>query len=85
MEDFQTLRARHIEAVRTFTPEAIARLSWSRKQVREEQVRGLRRVLAHGQRHSPFHARRRTSMRKLFSEDLEALAGAAKALGALVN
>jgi hypothetical protein len=44
MEDFQTLGARRIEAVRTFTPEAIARLSWSRKQVREEQVRGLRRV-----------------------------------------
>ena len=75
MEDFQTLRARHIEAVRTFTPEAIARLSWSRKQVREEQVRGLRRVLAHAQRHSPFHARRlaHVDAEAFQLEDLEAL------------
>lgn len=58
MDDFSTLRARHLEAVRAFTPEAIARLSWSRERVRAEQVRCLRRVLAHAQTYSPFHARR---------------------------
>ena len=44
--------------MRAFTPEAVARLSWGRERVREEQVRRLRRVLAHAQRHSPFHAAR---------------------------
>ena len=58
MDDFPTLRARHIDSVRAFTPEAVARLSWGRERVREEQVRRLRRVLAHAQRHSPFHAAR---------------------------
>ena len=58
VDDFPTLHARHIDAVRAFTPEAIARLSWSRERVHQEQVRGLRRVLAHAQRHSPFHAAR---------------------------
>ena len=58
MDDFATLRARHIDDVRAFTPEAVARLSWSRERVHEEQVRGLRRVLSHAQRHSPFHAAR---------------------------
>jgi phenylacetate-CoA ligase len=58
VDDFSTLRARHLEAVRAFTPEAIARLSWSRERVRAEQVRCLRRVLAHAQTYSPFHARR---------------------------
>jgi hypothetical protein len=58
VDDFSTLRARHIDAVRAFTPEAIARLSWSRERVRAEQVRRLRRVLAHAQTYSPFHARR---------------------------
>jgi phenylacetate-CoA ligase len=58
MDDFATLRARHIDAVRAFTPEAIARLSWSRERVREEQVQRLRSVLAHAQCHSPFHAAR---------------------------
>ena len=58
MDDFSRLRARHIEDVRAFAPEAIARLSWSRERVREEQERGLRRMLAHAQRHSRFHAAR---------------------------
>ena len=31
----------HIESVRAFTPEAMARLSWSRERIREEQVRPL--------------------------------------------
>ena len=42
--------------MRAFTPEAVTRLSWSRERVRHEQVRRLRRVLAHAQRHSPLHA-----------------------------
>jgi phenylacetate-coenzyme A ligase PaaK-like adenylate-forming protein len=58
VDDFPTLRARHIDSVRSFTPEAVARLSWSRERVHHEQVRGLRRVLAHAQRHSSFHAAR---------------------------
>ena len=53
MDDFGILRARHIEDVRAFTPEAIARLSWSRERVREEQGRRLRRVLAHAQANPP--------------------------------
>jgi phenylacetate-CoA ligase len=56
VDDFSTIRARHIHSVRAFTPEAVTRLSWSRERVRDEQVRRLRRVLAHAQRHSPFHA-----------------------------
>ena len=75
MDDFATLLARHIKSVRAFTPEAIARLSWSRERVREEQVRRLRRMLAHAQRHSPFHAGRLAHIdTEAFQlEDLEAL------------
>jgi phenylacetate-CoA ligase len=58
MDDFATLHANHIDAVRAFTPEAVARLSWSRERVREEQLWRLRRVLAHARRASPFHAAR---------------------------
>jgi phenylacetate-CoA ligase len=58
MDNFAILGARHIDSVRAFTPEAVTRLSWSRERVRHEQVRSLRRVLAHAQRHSPFHALR---------------------------
>jgi phenylacetate-CoA ligase len=58
VDDFLNLRERHIDSVRAFTPEAITRLSWDRERVREEQVWRLRRVLAHAQRHSPFHAAR---------------------------
>jgi phenylacetate-coenzyme A ligase PaaK-like adenylate-forming protein len=56
VDDFSTLRERRIDSVRAFTPEAVARLSWNRDHIRKEQVRRLRRVLAHAQRHSPFHA-----------------------------
>jgi phenylacetate-CoA ligase len=75
VDDFSTLRARHIQAVRAFTPEAIARLSWSRERIREEQVRGLRRIVAHAQRHSPFHAARlgQIDAEALQLEDLAAL------------
>ena len=75
MDNFSSLRARHIEDVRAFTPEAIARLSWSRERVREEQVRRLRRMLAHAQRHSRFHAARLAHIdAETFQlEDLEAL------------
>ena len=75
MDDFSRLRARHFEDVRAFTPEAIARLSWSRERVRDEQVRRLRRMLAHAQRHSQFHAARLAHIdAEAFQlEDLEAL------------
>jgi hypothetical protein len=75
VDDFGILRARHIEDVRAFTPEAIARLSWSRERVREEQGRRLRRVLAHAQAHSPFHAARLADIDPpaFQLEDLEAL------------
>ena len=75
MDDFSRLHCRHIEDVRAFTPEAIARLSWSRERVRDEQVRRLRRMLAHAQRHSPFHAARLAHIdAETFQlEDLEAL------------
>ena len=75
MDEFGTLRARHIEDVRAFTPEAIARLAWSRERVREEQGRRLRRMLAHAQAHSPFHAARLADIdpQAFQLEDLEAL------------
>jgi phenylacetate-CoA ligase len=75
VDDFSTLRKRHVDAVRPFTPEAVARLSWSRERVRAEQVRRLRRVLAHAQRRSPFHAARLAHVdAKAFQlEDLTAL------------
>ena len=75
MDDFSSLRDRHIEDIRAFTPEAIARLSWSRDRVRDEQVRRLRRMLAHAQRHSQFHAARLAHIdAEAFQlEDLEAL------------
>jgi phenylacetate-coenzyme A ligase PaaK-like adenylate-forming protein len=58
MDDFATIRAKHVDAVRAYTPEAVARLSWSRDRVREEQVLRLRHVLAQAQGNSPFHAAR---------------------------
>ena len=58
MDDFVTLRAKHLNDVRAFTPEAVARLSWSRERVRAEQLRRLRRILTHARRDSPFHAAR---------------------------
>jgi phenylacetate-CoA ligase len=75
VDDFSRLRARHIEDVRAFTTEAIARLSWSRERVRDEQVRRLRRMLAHAQRHSRFHAARLAHIdaETCQLEDLEAL------------
>jgi len=48
----------HLAAIRAFTPEAIARLAWSRERVREEQTRRLRRIAAHAHQASPFFARR---------------------------
>jgi phenylacetate-CoA ligase len=75
VDDFLSLRARHVEDVRAFTPEAIARLSWSRERIRDEQVRRLRRMLVHAQRHSRFHAARLTHIdaEAFRLEDLETL------------
>lgn len=56
--DFQKLRSRHIEDIRAYTPEAVEHLSWSRDQVRDEQTRCLRKVIAHAQQCSPFYADR---------------------------
>jgi phenylacetate-coenzyme A ligase PaaK-like adenylate-forming protein len=75
VDDFLSLRARHIDSVRAFTPEAIARLCRGRERVRDEQVRRLRRVLGHAQRHSPFHAARlaHVDTENLQLEDLAAV------------
>lgn len=48
----------HLEAVRAFAPEAVARLSWSRDRVLDEQTKQLRKIVSHAQRHSAFHAER---------------------------
>lgn len=58
MADFESLRNKHLAEVRAFTTEAIARLSWSREEVLAEQTRRLRKVVAHAQQASPFHAGR---------------------------
>lgn len=47
-----------MEAVRAFAPSAIERLGWSRDRILEAQTMGLRKVVAHAQAHSPFHAGR---------------------------
>ena len=56
--EFEKLRRQHLEEVRAYTAEAVARLSWTREQVQEEQRRGLRNVIAHAQQSSPFYADR---------------------------
>lgn len=58
MDDFETLRRRHVEDVRRFTPEAVAHLAWSRDQVLENQTRRLREVVARAQQASPYYADR---------------------------
>ena len=55
---FDELRTRHLVDVRNFTSEAAQRLEWSREQVRDEQTRRLRKVVAHAQQASPLHADR---------------------------
>ncbi|MEM9256529.1 MAG: hypothetical protein AAGA91_13865 [Pseudomonadota bacterium] len=56
MSEFARIRERHVAETRQFTPEAIARLSWSRDQVQEAQTLGLRKVVAHAQENSPYYA-----------------------------
>ncbi len=58
MTSLESLRRRHIDEVRQFTPEAVSHLDWSRDQVLENQTRRLRQVVAHAQQASPFHTER---------------------------
>lgn len=58
MDSFTELRRRHVEDVRRFTPEAVARLDWTRGQVRAHQTKRLREVVAHAVQHSPYYAER---------------------------
>ncbi|MEM7146794.1 MAG: hypothetical protein AAF591_16800 [Verrucomicrobiota bacterium] len=54
MSVFEEVRAKHLAAVREFTPEAVERLGWSRDRVIEEQTLGLRRVVMEAQEGSRF-------------------------------
>lgn len=58
MPTSDALKKAQVEATRAYMPEAVARLSWSRERVLEEQTRRLREVVAAAQRDSRFSQER---------------------------
>jgi phenylacetate-CoA ligase len=56
-------------------PEHLQRLHWSREQLEEVRRDGLRRLLVHAARHSPFHRRRLAGidLESIHPDDLSAL------------
>ncbi len=58
MASFDELYQQSVAALRQQTPDAIARLDWSREQVLEHQTQGLRRLVAYAQEKSPYLAGR---------------------------
>jgi phenylacetate-coenzyme A ligase PaaK-like adenylate-forming protein len=62
MAAYEAVRQRHVARMMEMMPEFLARLSWSREEVRGARESGLRAILAHAQAHSPWHRRRLTGV-----------------------
>lgn len=54
-DDTEALRLAHYAYLSGLMPEQIARLSWTRPRIAQEQTSALRRLLAHAKAHSRFH------------------------------
>ncbi len=62
MNDYQTIRMKHLEYVRTLVTKHQPRLSWSRDEIERERTNALRRLLAYAKANSPWHGRRLAEM-----------------------
>ena len=58
MQDYEALRQRHAAQARELMPEYIARLSWPRERIEQEQTAGLRRMIALAREGSSWHRAR---------------------------
>src|SRR5262245_15325764 len=73
MTGYELLRSRHAEEFSTAIPRHFDRIHWSRERIRQEQVRGMRSLLAAAQARSAWH---RTRLSRVDAEafDLDDLA-----------
>ena len=62
MHDYEALRQRHAAYARELMPEYIARLSWPRDRIEQEQTAGLRRMIALARKGSSWHRERLASV-----------------------
>jgi len=54
----KSLQRRHAARLAQLLPEYVARIDWTREQVRAEQLRALRQLLSHAVERSPWHRER---------------------------